>query len=65
MKNNLAENYSVYLIGFMRNMASPIERTPLNHSYGYDPTGVSPICFAIFPGRQTALKSDPFKDYPG
>ena len=59
------ENDSLYLIDFMKNLASPIERTPLNHSYGYDSAGVSPICFARFPERRTAHKTDPFMNYPG
>ncbi|MBQ74702.1 MAG: hypothetical protein CMQ20_06710 [Gammaproteobacteria bacterium] len=52
--------YSLYLIGFSKNLALPIERTPLNHSYGYDSADVSPICFAGF-----LLNSDPFMNYPG
>ena len=63
--SGLAEICSLCLIGFTTvrrpgNLTSPIERTPLNHSYGYDSTGFSPIRFAIFP-----LKSDPLMNYPG
>ena len=54
------QGYSLYLIGFSKNLTLPIERTPLNHSYGYDSADVSPICFAGF-----LLNSDPFMNYPG
>ena len=68
--SGLAEIRSLYLIGFTTvrrpgNLTSPIERTPLNHSYGYDSTSVSPICFATFRIAGPPLKSDPFMNCPG
>jgi|MDTC01.3.fsa_nt_gb hypothetical protein len=57
--------YSLYLTGFGINLALPIKRTPLNHSYGYDSAGVSQICFARFPECRAILSSGPFMNYPG
>jgi hypothetical protein len=54
------EKYSLYLIGFRKNLASHFDPSPLNHSYGYAPAGDRPNCFASF-----SLNSDPFKQYAG
>jgi hypothetical protein len=54
------EKYSLYLIGFRKNLASHFDRSPLNHSYGYASAGDRPNCFASF-----SLNSDPFMQYAG
>jgi hypothetical protein len=36
----------VVLFGFMSNLASHLERSPLIHSYGYESAGDRPICLA-------------------
>ena len=33
------------LFGFMNNLASHLERSPLIHSYGYESAGDRPTCF--------------------
>jgi len=48
------------LFGFMNNLASHLERSPLIHSYGYESAGDRPTCFASLP-----LKSKSFMQYPG
>jgi hypothetical protein len=46
------------LFGFMNNLASHLERSPLIHSYGYESAGDSPTCLASLP-----LKSKSFIQY--
>jgi len=48
------------LFGFMSNLASHLERSPLIHSYGYESAGDRPTCFASLP-----LKSKSFMQYAG
>jgi len=48
------------LFGFMNNLASHLERSPLIHSYGYESTGNRSTCFASLP-----LKSKSFMQYAG
>ena len=37
------------LFGFMNNLASHLERSPLIHSSGYEPAGDRPTCLASLP----------------
>jgi len=48
------------LFGFMNNLASHLERSPLIHSYGYASAGDRPTCFANLP-----IKSKSFMQYAG
>jgi hypothetical protein len=48
------------LIGFLKNPASHLARSPLSHSYGYDSAVDRPICLAGFPRN-----SDPLMQYAG
>jgi len=48
------------LFGFMNNLASHLERSPLIHSYGYESASDRPNCFASLP-----IKSKPFMQYTG
>jgi len=48
------------LFGFMNNLASHLERSPLIHSYGYESAGDRPTCYASLP-----LKSKSFMQYAG
>ena len=48
------------LFGFMNNLASHIERSPLIHSYGYESAGDRSICLTSLP-----LKSKSFMQYAG
>ena len=48
------------LFGFMNNLASHLERSPLIHSYGYESAGDRPTCLASLP-----LKSKSFIQYAG
>jgi hypothetical protein len=48
------------LFGFMNNLASHLERSPLIHSYGYESAGDRPSCFASLP-----LKSKSFMQFAG
>jgi hypothetical protein len=48
------------LFGFINNLASHLERSPLIHSYGYESAGDRPTCFASLP-----LKSKSFMQYAG
>jgi hypothetical protein len=40
---------SLYLNKIRKNLAANLERSPLNHSYGYGPAGDRPTLFARFP----------------
>jgi hypothetical protein len=46
------------LFGFMNNLASHLERSPLIHSYGYESAGDRPTCLASLP-----IKSKSFMQY--
>jgi len=48
------------LIGFLINLTSHLERSTLNHSYGYASAVDRPTCFVTL-----ARKSDPFMQYAG
>ena len=48
------------LFGFMNNLASHLERSPLIHSYGYESADDRPTCFASLP-----LKFKSFMQYAG
>jgi hypothetical protein len=48
------------LIGFLKNPASHLARSPLSHSYSYDSAADRPICLAGFPRN-----SDPLVQYAG
>ena len=48
------------LFGFMNNLASHLERSPLIHSYGYESAGDRPTCLANLP-----IKSKSFIQYAG
>jgi hypothetical protein len=48
------------LFGFMSNLESHLERSPLIHSYGYESAGDRPTCLASLP-----LKSKSFMQYAG
>jgi|GEM_PF-4632040 len=48
------------LFGFLRNLASHLERFFSNHNYGYASSKNHPTCFASFPRN-----SEPFMNYPG
>jgi len=48
------------LFGFMNNLASHLERSPLIHSYGYESAGNRTTCLASLP-----LKSKSFMQYAG
>ena len=50
----------IVLFGFMNNLASHLERSPLIHSYGYESAGDRPTCLARLP-----LKSKSFMQYAG
>ena len=39
----------IVLFGFMNNLASHLERSPLIHSYSYESAGDRPTCFARLP----------------
>jgi len=41
--------FQFVLFGFMNNLASHLERSPLIHSYGYESAGDHPTCFASLP----------------
>jgi hypothetical protein len=53
-------SYSLYLNEIRKNLAANLERSPLNHSYGYGPAGDRPTLFARFP-----LSFVPFMRYAG
>jgi hypothetical protein len=48
------------LFGFMTNLASHLERSPLIHSYGYASAGDRSTCFASL-----TIKSKSFMHYAG
>ena len=48
------------LFGFRKNRASYSSRSPLIHSYGYEPAGDRTDSLSRFP-----LTSEPFMNYPG
>jgi hypothetical protein len=48
------------LFGFMSNLASHLERSPLIHSYGYDSAGDRPTCIA-----RLLINSKSFMQYAG
>jgi hypothetical protein len=48
------------LFGFMNNLASHLERSPLIHSYGYESVDDRPACLASL-----TLKSRSFMHYTG
>ena len=48
------------LFGFRTNLALHLERSPLNHSYGYASADDRPSCFASF-----ALIPESFMQYAG
>jgi len=48
------------LFGFMSNLASHLERSPLIHSYGYESAGDRPTCFASL-----LINSKSFMQYAG
>ena len=50
----------IVLFGFMNNLASHLERSPLIHSYGYESAGDRPTCLASL-----LLKSKSFMQYVG
>jgi len=50
----------IVLFGFMNNLASHLERSPLIHSYGYESAGDRPTCLASL-----LLKSKSFTQYAG
>jgi hypothetical protein len=39
----------IILFGFMNNLASHLERSPLIHSFGYESAGDRPTCFTSLP----------------
>ena len=59
-KFNRPAEYSLYLNEIRKNLAANLERSPLNHSYGYGPVGDRPTLFATFP-----LSFVPFMQYAG
>jgi hypothetical protein len=48
------------LFGFMSDLASHLERSPLIHSYGYESAGDRPTCLASLP-----INSKSFMQYAG
>ena len=48
------------LFGFMNNLASHLEQSPLIHSFGYESAGDRPTCFARLP-----LNPKSFMHYAG
>ena len=52
--------YSLYLNEVMTNLAANLDRSPLNHSYGYASAGDRSTLFAIF-----SLSFVPFMQYTG
>jgi hypothetical protein len=52
-------NMPLVLFGFLRNLASHLERFLSNHSYGYAFSNNRPTCFASFPRN-----SEPLMKYP-
>jgi hypothetical protein len=52
--------YSLYLNEIRKNLAANLERSPLAHSYCYEPAGDRPTLFARFP-----LSFVPFMQYAG
>jgi len=53
MKTSFFPNDTLYLSGFLKNLASNIEQNPSNHSYGYAFQDVCPIFFASFSRNST------------
>ncbi len=51
---------SLYLNEIRKNLAANLERSPLNHSYGYGSAGDRPTLFARF-----SLSFVPFMQYAG
>ena len=58
--DNVMTRLQIVLFGFMNNMASHLERSPLIHSYGYVSAGDRPTCIASMP-----LKSKSFVQHAG
>jgi len=59
-KTRVFQKYSLYLNEVRKNSAANLDRSPLIHSYGYEPAGDQPTLFAIFP-----LIFVPFMQYAG